>query len=150
MTESTNFNMCSVRPSQSASLYKGTILHFCLLIAALILPSTNTASWSLIHVPWTTSVLMIRLLSLIINKSKTSLPHVGLVISCTTPWLRQCENFRVNSGKWHVGNMQLYFQSNTGRFTSPAIQICDEVMPPIHWSDLSKFFKSMASPSSGL
>ena len=28
--------------------------------------------------------------------------------------------------------------------------LCDEVLPPICWSDLSKFSKLMASPSFGL
>ena len=45
-TESTYVDMCFLRPSQSAFLYKGTILRFCLLIVNLILPSTNTATWS--------------------------------------------------------------------------------------------------------
>ena len=41
--ESKYLDMCSLRPSQSAFLYKGTILRICLLIVTLILPSTNTA-----------------------------------------------------------------------------------------------------------
>ena len=43
-TEFTYLDKCSLRPSQSAFLYKGTILRFCLLIVALILLLTNTAS----------------------------------------------------------------------------------------------------------
>ena len=119
---------------------------FCLVNVALILPSKNTASWSLI--PGMTWVLTIRLSLLVINKSTTFLPRVGLVIiSWTQPWSsRQSANFRVNSGKRHVGNTQLCFQSNPGRFMSPAIriwdevQICDEVSHSNRWSDLSKFF----------
>ena len=119
---------------------------FCLANVALILPSKNTASWSLI--PGMTWVLTIRLSLLVINKSTTFLPRVGLVIiSWTQPWSsRQSAYFRVNSGKRHVGNRQLCFQSNPGRFMSPAIQIwdevqiCDEVSPSNRWSDLSKFF----------
>ena len=37
-TESTNLGMSSFRPPQSTFLYKGTILRFCVLIVALILP----------------------------------------------------------------------------------------------------------------
>ena len=81
---------------------------FCLVNVALILPSKNTASWSLI--PGMTWVLTIRLSLLVINKSTTFLPRVGLVISWTQPWSsRQSANFRVNSGKRHVGNRQLCF-----------------------------------------
>ena len=95
---------------------------FCLVIVALILPSTNTASWSLI--PGMTWVLIIRLSLLVINKSTTFLPRVGLVISWTQQWLsRQSVNFRVNSGKRHVRNRQLCFQSNPGRFMSPAYEM---------------------------
>ena len=37
-TESTNLGMSSLMPPQSTFLYKGTILRFCVLIVALILP----------------------------------------------------------------------------------------------------------------
>ena len=107
-TVTTYLDTCSLRPSESAFLYKGNILCFCLLIIALILSSTNTASWSLI--PGMTWVLMIRLSLVVINKSKTFLPCLGLVTSCTKPWSsRQSANFGVNSGKRHVGKGQFCF-----------------------------------------
>ena len=143
-TESSYLDMCSKSIPVCFSI-QGNHPAFCLVNVALILPSKNTASWSLI--PGMTWVLTIRLSLLVINKSTTFLPRVGLVISWTQPWSsRQSANFRVNSGKRHVGNRQLCFQSNPGRFMSPAIriwdevQICDEVSHSNRWSDLSKFF----------
>ena len=92
--ESNHLDMCSLTPSQSAFLYKETILRICVLIVTLILPSTNTASWSL--KPGMTWVLMIRLSLLDINKSKTFLPCVGLVISWTKPW--SCASSQIQGG----------------------------------------------------
>ena len=94
MIESKYLDMCSLRSSQSAFLYKGTILRICLLIVTLILPSTNIASWSL--KPGMTWVLMIRLSLLDINKSKTFLPGVGLVISWTKLW--SCASSQIQEG----------------------------------------------------
>ena len=57
------------KASQSAFLYKGTILQFLFVECCFDIPSTNTALWSLIHVPRMTWVLMISL-SLLVTSYK--------------------------------------------------------------------------------
>ena len=111
--ESKYLDMCSLRPSQSAFLYNGTILWICLLIVTLILPSTNTSSWSL-KPGMTFRVLMIRLSLLDINKSKTFLPQVGLVTSWTKPWSCASSQIRKVHASYYLDNYVRYCHQSVG------------------------------------
>jgi len=86
--ESKYLDMCSLRSSQSAFLYKGTIRTVNLFVHCYFDITLNKHS-IMITKTWDDflddKTVMIRLSLLDINKSKTFLPRVGLVISWTKP-----------------------------------------------------------------